>query len=66
MERYTFMYELALNENGNIEAILEIPPSKRNGTSVSGLNFEITENDLRRMSHLFQMAKIERLEGGYE
>lgn len=56
MSKYSFMYELGVNENGNIDAVLEIPRDERvNG--VSGLNFEITEKDLRRMLHLFEMNR---------
>ncbi|WP_146753332.1 hypothetical protein [Paenibacillus polymyxa] len=51
MAKGTFMYELKLNENDNVPAVIQLPGQM--------IEFEITEKDLKRMFHLYSMKRME-------
>lgn len=52
MKQGTFQYNMKLNENQNVSAVIQLP-----GQSEM-IEFEITETDLRRMIQLFEMNRL--------
>ncbi|MDH2330461.1 MULTISPECIES: hypothetical protein [Paenibacillus] len=52
MAKGTFMYELKLNKNDNVPAVIQLPGQM--------IEFEITEKDLNRMLHLYFMKRMEQ------